>query len=115
MALKPWKELKRSTRNSPKKLYEYIRSEVNGVEESFDISVNTTDGTSALGGVAIQLVGATTLKGTTGSKGGCNINNVPAGTYTVKATKTGYTYADSSLTVTENQTLEIALTAVQSG
>lgn len=51
--------------------------------------------------------------GRTGSAGGCNIQNVPVGTYTVTATATGYTDYESSEDVEiteESHSLSITMT-----
>lgn len=52
--------------------------------------------------------------GKTGSAGGCNIADVPEGTYSVAATCTGYTDYASSEDVAisdENKTISITMTA----
>lgn len=54
-----------------------------------------------------------TYTGTTGSAGGCNITNVPAGTYVVTAVATGmedYTASDDLTITDEDVTLEIEMT-----
>lgn len=51
--------------------------------------------------------------GKTGSAGGCNIQNVPVGTYSVTATATGYTDYESAEDVEiseENKSLSITMT-----
>ena len=77
-----------------------------------NISASVKDKTTSDGiqGVLITLTGAETFTGTTGSAGGCSLNNVPVGSYTVTATKTGYAEYSSTLTVTsETTTLTIEL------
>jgi len=72
-----------------------------------NISASVKDKTTSVGiqGVNITLTaGAETFTGTTGSAGGCTLNNVPVGSYTVTATKTGYTEYTGDLTVTSETT-----------
>ena len=54
---------------------------------------------SALGGASVMIVG-TSMGAATNSQGHFKINNVPAGTYTVKAMFIGYNAATQSVTVT---------------
>jgi hypothetical protein len=73
----------------------------NGMESILDCSMNTIEGTSSLAasvtntvglplsGVFIEIIG-TDLSGTTGVAGFCSIQNVPAGTYDIRASKAGY-------------------------
>lgn len=81
-----------------------------------NISASVTDKTSteAIQGVSITLTDTTdstkTFTGTTGSAGGCTISEVPLGTYTVEATKEGYTDYEDEITVTaETTTLAIEM------
>lgn len=79
-----------------------------------NISVSTTNGTDPVSNVDVTLEDAdgNQFTGKTGSAGGCTISNVPEGSYTVMASKTGYTVYTGNITVgEENTTLTITLTA----
>ena len=81
-----------------------------------DISVSVSDGTDPIQGVAVTLTDVTdetkTYTGTSGSAGGCTLNDVALGEYTVSATKEGYSEYTDSLTVTEEtDSLEIEMEA----
>lgn len=79
-----------------------------------NISVSVTDGTTGIGSVDVVLADAdeNQYTGKTGSAGGCTISNVPEGSYTVMASKTGYAVYTGNITVSEeNTTLTITLTA----
>lgn len=79
-----------------------------------NISVSITDGTNPVDNVEVVLEDAdeNQFTGKTGSAGGCTISNVPEGSYTVMASKTGYTVYTGNITVSEeNTTLTITLTA----
>ena len=57
-----------------------------------DIAVTVTDGTDPVSNVDVILEDAEEQQytGKTGDQGGCNIKNVPLGTYSVVASATGY-------------------------
>ena len=79
------------------------------------VAVTVTDGTNGIQNVDVVLTDSEEHEytGKTGSAGGCNIQNVPEGTYTVTATKTGYADYTSSEDVEiseENKTLSITMT-----
>lgn len=79
-----------------------------------NISVSVTDGTTGIGSVDVVLEDAdeNQYTGKTGSAGGCTISNVPEGSYSVMASKTGYAVYTGNITVgEENTTLTITLTA----
>lgn len=81
-----------------------------------NISVSVTDSTSSTGieSATVTLIGADEQEysGTTGSAGGCTIQNVPPGEYTVTATATGYNEYTGSFTVSAtSKTLNISMTA----
>ncbi|MDO5824675.1 carboxypeptidase-like regulatory domain-containing protein [Methanobrevibacter sp.] len=79
-----------------------------------NISVSVTDGVEGIESVDVVLEDAdeNQYTGKTGSAGGCTISNVPEGSYTVMASKTGYTVYTGNITVSEeNTTLTITLTA----
>ena len=78
-----------------------------------NISCSVTDGTNPLENVDAVLEDAdeTQYTGKTGSAGGCTISNVPEGTYSVAASKTGYKVYTGNITVNEETTtLNITLT-----
>ena len=76
--------------------------------ETVDIAVTVTDGTDPVGQVEVAIGEIT---GTTGNQGGCTLRNVPVGSATVTATKTGYEVYTQNITVTnETETLNITLT-----
>ncbi len=66
--------------------------------------------TIGVAGVVVQVVGQTALTATTSSSGTYTINNVPAGAYTLRASKTGYDPTDVSLTVAASSQQDFALT-----
>lgn len=78
-----------------------------------NISVSVTDGSNPVSNVDVVLEDADENQYTskTGSAGGCTISNVPEGSYSVMASKTGYTVYTGNITVSEeNTTLSITLT-----
>lgn len=80
--------------------------------DTYDISVSVSDGTNPLGSVVVTLTGSKkSFSGKTGAKGGCNLNDVLAGDYTVSAVKEGYIYEESTFTVTGNDSIDIVMTA----
>ena len=61
--------------------------------------------------VVLEDADETQYTGKTGSAGGCTISNVPEGSYSVMASKTGYAVYSGNITVNEeNTTLNITLT-----
>lgn len=75
-----------------------------------NISVSVTDGTTGIGSVDVVLEDAdeNQYTGKTGSAGGCTISNVPEGSYTVMASKTGYAVYTGNITV-RKKTLRLLL------
>ncbi|MBE6505640.1 MAG: carboxypeptidase regulatory-like domain-containing protein [Methanobrevibacter millerae] len=72
-----------------------------------DLAVSVTDGTNPVSQVEVAIGQIT---GTTGSQGGCTLHDVPVGTVTVTATKTGYvTYSQEVIITSSTETLEITL------
>ncbi|MBR0369486.1 MAG: carboxypeptidase regulatory-like domain-containing protein [Methanobrevibacter sp.] len=72
-----------------------------------DLAISVTDGTNPVSQVE---VGIGEITGTTGSQGGCTLHDVPVGTVTVTATKTGYVTYSQEVTITSStETLEITL------
>ncbi|WP_407420675.1 PEGA domain-containing protein [Methanobrevibacter sp.] len=72
-----------------------------------DLAISVTDGTNPVSQVEVAIGEIT---GTTGSQGGCTLHNVPVGTVTVTATKTGYVNYSQEVTITSStETLEIIL------
>jgi len=79
------------------------------------LRVKVVDGSgNILSGATIisttQPTGQTTLTGTSGDKDPTIFNNLVAGSYTVQASKTGYTTGSSSVTVAEAATTDVTLT-----
>ena len=70
-----------------------------------------TAGGAALSGAVVSLSGPTTATATAGVSGTYSIANLPAGTYAVSVSKTGYgSYTNSALAVASaSQTLNVAL------
>lgn len=92
------------------KVMNYIQGELEEKEEEEiveetqygKISVNVVDvAETGVGGVAVSLEG-TEFTGTTGSQGGCNINDVPYGEYTITFDCEGYSTKTESITVDED-------------
>ena len=84
--------------------------------ENVNISVTVTDDNeNGLNNVEVTLVdtndNTNIFTGSTGTAGGCNLTNVPVGTYNVSVIKTGYNNYPSVLTVTsETNSLHIEMT-----
>ena len=75
--------------------------------ETVDVGVHVTDGTDPVGQVEVAIGEITS---TTGNQGGCTLRNVPIGSATITATKTGYVNYSQEVTITsETETLEITL------
>ncbi len=84
--------------------------------EKVDISVTVTDGKDPIESVSVTLTAneSTVSTGNTGSAGGCTLSNVPLGSYTVTASKTGYTEYTDTLTITkETTTLAITMSVAE--
>ena len=84
--------------------------------ETVNISVTVTDGQGPIESASVTLTAneSTVSTGNTGSAGGCTLSNVPLGSYTVTASKTGYTEYTDTLTVTkETTTLAITMTLAE--
>ena len=80
------------------------------------ISVSVTDGTDPVNGASVVLTknSETIASSTTGSSGGCTLQNVEDDTYTLTVTKDGFTDYTSSVTTSENNTtLSVELTTTQ--
>lgn len=65
------------------------------------ISFSVNDGTDAIQGATVTVDGKT---GTTGSAGGCSINEITNGEYTVTVTKEGYEDYTNTITVDDEHT-----------
>ncbi|MCC9261558.1 MAG: carboxypeptidase-like regulatory domain-containing protein [Methanobrevibacter woesei] len=81
-----------------------------------NVSVSVTDSESSAGieNVTVTLKDAEEQEysGTTGSAGGCTIQNVPPGEYSVTATAAGYNQYTGSFTVSSSsKNLSISMTA----
>ena len=76
--------------------------------ETVNINVTVTEGSTKLSGVTVKIGDIT---GTTGSQGGCTLNNVPVGRRTITATKSGYQGYSQSVNITsETESLSINMT-----
>lgn len=72
-----------------------------------DLAISVTNGTNPVSGVEVKIG---TITGTTGSQGGCTLHDVPVGTVTVTATKTGYkNYSREVIITSSTETLTITL------
>lgn len=77
-----------------------------------DITVNVTDGTDAISGATVTLSDDDELSKseTTDSDGGAVFEDIDNGSYTITASKTGYTTETKSVTVNGDVEVDIALT-----
>lgn len=83
-----------------------------------EISIKIQDEDEA--GVASASVtltnGTETYEKTTGSSGGCTVQNAPEGTYTITVTATGYKdYSDEISLTVESPDIEVTLEAEEEG
>ena len=88
--------------------------DIEEIPEKRNISVNITDGTDPVSGASVVLTknNETIASSTTGSAGGCTLNNVEDGSYTITVTKDGFVdYTDTVVTSSDNASLTIELTA----
>ena len=74
-------------------------NEVNPETRNINFIIN--DGTNAVQGASVSIDGIT---GTTGSAGGCTLQNVTDGENSVTVTAEGYTSKTETITVSENET-----------
>ena len=80
------------------------------------VAVSVTDGTGPIQNVDVVLEDSENHQytGRTGSAGGCNITEVPVGTYSVSATATGYTdYASSEDVEITEESHALTITMVE--
>ena len=124
MALKRWNQLGPHLRRSEGDRWNYLVDELSGnatpepeqQEETpvtRDISITVNDGTDAVEGATVA-IGAITS--TTGSAGGCTLQNVADGEQTISVTATGFDDYSDTITVSENDTsFTISLTAATPG
>ena len=80
------------------------------------VAVSVTDGTDPIQNVDVVLEDSENHQytGKTGSAGGCNITEVPVGTYSVSATATGYTdYASSEDVEITEESHALTITMVE--
>ena len=96
--------------------FRFIKGSITPPAETVDIAVSVSDKTSEdpIAGASVTITDTTdssiTFTGTSGSAGGCTLSEVPLGTYTVEATKEGYTDYEDEITVTaETTTLAIIM------
>ena len=119
-----WKDLKLNQQMSKRDRFNFIMNYIDSatteepvveeVVQTGSIAVSVTDGENGIGSVSVvlsQTGNETTYTGNTGGQGGCNIKDVPYGTYDVTATKEGYVTGETTITVdSENEELNIELT-----
>lgn len=67
----------------------YVQDLVIEEEDVGTVKVTVTDGENPINQADVSITG-TDFTGTTGTKGGCTITDVPFGTYTIEASKEGY-------------------------
>ncbi len=80
-----------------------------------NITVNVTDGTDALSGVSLSLDDDDSSTATTDSDGEATFEDIPNGTYTLTAEKSGYATVTKSVTVAgADITVDIEMTATRS-
>ncbi|MBQ6345010.1 MAG: carboxypeptidase regulatory-like domain-containing protein [Methanobrevibacter sp.] len=79
--------------------------------ETTNLSVTVTDGTNPVEGANVSIEEITS---TTGSAGGCTLQNVPTGSQTIHVTATGYTdYTDTITVSSQDNTITITLEEAQ--
>ncbi len=79
-----------------------------------NIAVNVTDGTDAISGVSLTLDDDDTSTATTDSDGEATFEDIPNGTYTLTAEKSGYATVTKSVTVAgADITVDIEMTATR--
>lgn len=119
MALKEWNELPVSVRRSRHKLYDYIKSELEGESEDSssdsttvqtrNIHIDVNDGEEAVSGATV-VIGE--MSRTTGDAGGCNFADLTDGEHTVTVTKEGFSEKTEVINVSADATnFVISLTA----
>jgi uncharacterized repeat protein (TIGR01451 family) len=74
------------------------------VTATYTISGKVTNGGEALSGVSVALTGTSTSSITTDASGNYSFTNLGGGTYTVTPSLNGYTFVESSITVTNIST-----------
>ena len=80
-----------------------------------NITVNVTDGTDALSSVSLSLDDDDSSTATTDSDGEATFEDIPNGTYTLTATKSGYATVTKSITVAgADITVDIEMIATRS-
>lgn len=91
-----------------------ILPDVEVTPENVSVSVTDSESSTGIESVTVTLTDAEEQEysGTTGSAGGCTIQNVPSGEYTVTATAAGYNEYTGSFTVSAtSKNLAISMTA----
>lgn len=109
MVLPEWNELNVKERRNLRALYERIRAEINGeesqddvpLEKSRNISITVNDGTDPVEGATVSIG---EINGTTGSAGGCTLQNVADGEQSISVIAEGYTSKTETITVSEDNT-----------
>ena len=72
----------------------------NVTSPTFEVSGRVTTGSSGLSSVTMTLSGATSRTAITDASGNYSFTGVPSGSYTVRPSKSGYTFSQTSQTVT---------------
>lgn len=91
-----------------------ILPDVEVTPENVSVSVTDSESSAGIENVTVTLKDAEEQEysGTTGSAGGCTIQNVPPGEYSVTATAAGYNQYTGSFTVSSSsKNLSISMTA----
>lgn len=119
MVLPQWKDLSPVERRSPRKMYEIIRAEINGDENKepvfYRLNIHVKDENEVpIGSAIVTIIDSEDKKytRTTGSAGGCTINEIPEGTYTVIAIADGYEDYECSEELRINQTKTLNITMI---
>lgn len=106
-------------RKSPRKRWDYLAELLNNnstndnsnseQQTSRNVSITVNDGTDAVNGATVS-IGETSA--TTGSAGGCTLQNITDGEHTISVTAEGFEEYSNTITVSEeNNSFTISLTA----
>lgn len=75
--------------------------------ETVNLSVTVTDGTNPVEGATVSI---DEISSTTGSAGGCTLQNIPVGNQTINVTATGYeNYTDTIIVSSQDNEITIIL------
>ncbi len=87
--------------------------EVEGDPETVNIEITVNDGENPVSGATVSIGN---ISSSTGSQGGCTLQNVPEGSQTITVTKEGFTEYTDTITVSSSSTsFTISLTAASNG